>query len=105
MYKMVRKKILSLNGSVKIKETGFWNNVEIFWLWLCVSWETEIISQFLLYDYMKVCINNVSLQFYPSVDMKQFLKVILFPLLFAVHAQKVFAVGNSFYLFCKVYLY
>lgn len=90
---------------VKIKETGFWNDVGIFWLWLCVSLETEIISQFLLYGYMKVCINNVSLQFYPSAYIKQFLKVVFFPLLFAIHARKVFAVGSSFYLLCKGFFF
>lgn len=81
---------------VKIKESGFWNNVGMLWLWLRVSLETEIISQFLLYGYMKVCINNVSLQCYPSAGIKQFLKVVFFLLLFAVHTHKVFAVGNSF---------
>lgn len=39
---------------VKIKETEFWSNVYIFWLWLCVSLEIEIISLFLLYGYLKV---------------------------------------------------
>lgn len=81
---------------VKVKETEFWNDVDIFWLWLCV-WKLK----FLLHGYLKVCSSNVSLQFYPSAGIKLFLKVFLFLYLFAVYAHKVFAVDDSFYLFCK----
>lgn len=43
---------------VKSEEIAFKSNLKTFWLQFHVSLETEIIPQFPLYGYVKVCINN-----------------------------------------------
>lgn len=97
MYKIVRKKKSVVKWKWKLRKLSFEMMLTFSGYDFVLVWKLK----FLLHGYLKVCSSNVSLQFYPSAGIKLFLKVFLFLYLFAVNAHKVFAVDDSFYLFCK----